>query len=255
VAFAWGPAGLLAADDTHNVFVYDPADPATSPTVIPIAENVALTTMGPYHGISWTADGQGFVADRDVSGEFLRGVLGLDGTFTPDRNIAPFASVGIERLTNLAGQSVGPVCAESSATSDGLCRLIATNADGTTGQVWSPENQPLPADQIWAADASRLWILVTEQHGEATNPTLRIELGGPSTYVEVATAPGPPIPTDGRYVVFAGLTADDSRIAIDLGTGQTLVVNRITGETATIEGTFAGWGDPTGFTYPNPEAP
>jgi hypothetical protein len=264
-AFGWSPTGLLAADFTTAIVINDPAGPPATPRVVPMPSSVALVTMdaslgdvlgpppGTRRGLVWTADGLGLVAE-EAAGLPIRGVLALDGTFTPEANPATFSSTGMERLMNLAGQSIDRRCAESGSAGDGLCQLVSAFPDGNQSGVWSDNG--LPADQVWSADGNALWILGIEEPAGAKHMTIQIQLGGPTTYKDVATAPGPAIATDEAIdASFAGLTPDDSRIAIDLGTGKTLIVNRLTGDTATFDGTFAGWGDATGFTYPNPEAP
>jgi hypothetical protein len=265
-AFGWSPTGLLAADFTTAIVISDPAGPPATPRVVPMPSSTALVTMdanlgdvlgpppGTRRGLVWTADGLGLVAE-EAAGLPIRGVLALDGKFTPGANPATFASTGMERLTDLTGETVGTTC-DPVTNGASACHLVSFRADGSVGKNWDPYSSGTPADWIWSADGNALWIFGIEEPAGAKNMTIRIQLGGPTTYKDVATAPGPAIATDEAIdASFAGLTPDDSRIAIDLGTGKTLVVNRLTGKTATFDGTFAGWGDATGFIYPNPEAP
>jgi hypothetical protein len=253
VAFAWSPTGLLAVDFPDKFVISDPADPSATPQVVPLTKGAVLESVRSGGGIAWSADGTGLLADRTVSGTTTHGVIGLDGIFHVDVAPRTFANAGVERPTDLSGAILGPEC--TSGGTSGECSIISDLPDGNHPTQWYRIGESGLPDQVWAADGKTIWLVIDEQQTGATTRTLQIETGGPKTYTIVATVTRLPASPTGDQSTIVGMTADDSRMVISLGPDQVLLVNRLTGDTATFDGTFAGWGDATGFTYPNPEAP
>ena len=253
VAFAWGPTGLLAADYTDKVTISDPAEPGAAPQVIALASNMSLTTMPYGRGLAWSADGRGLLADRATGDAFERGVIGLDGNFTVDPTPATFAPTGLQRDRDVSGHFLSDGCDQNGqGASD--CFLTSDLPDGGGRTLWFTDGSDggsSAADQIWAADGATIWLLVDRQKAGATTPSAVLRTGGPTTYADVATIQT----VAGSTPRIVGLTPDDARIAIELGDGRLVLVNRLTGEQAPFQGRMVGWGDSTGFRYPNPEAP
>ena len=254
--YVWGPTGLLAADSSDIVTITDPAQPSTAPRVVSVPSNVSIATNGPGRGLAWSADGLGLIADRDVNATVVRGVLGLDGIFTVNPSPRTFAATGLERSRNPAGQALTLGCDENPAPGAAACHVTARVPSIGVDQAWyDPAVHTLVRYQLWSANGSAIWLLLEDQPAGATTRTLRVLTGGPKTYRDVIVVNGLAPAGDVIPTAFSGLAPDDTRIVIDTGAGQLLLVDTGSDASASFQGSFAGWADSrAGFTFPGTAA-
>jgi hypothetical protein len=259
VDFAWGPTGRLAMIGADQITVIDPADPSAPPQVVPYPQTVAIAVM-PGRRSSWSADGLGLIADGQIGGDFLRGVLRLDGTFVVDPSPSVFAATGVERVDDPSGATIGPACDQVGTSGPNPCVIVSSGPGDSHARWYTEGTFGMPTDQLWSTTGKTILMVFDEHKDGAKTRTVRIVTGGPKNYSDVAVLGDMPLSRNLGQMVFAGMSPDDGQVVLDLGTGTgntaTLeIVDRVTGMSGTFQGRFIGWGDDTGFTYPGEPAP
>ena len=253
--FAWAPDGRLA------IIVRDPAVDIV--TIVDVADGAVLAEVtvpagivvaadGDGHGI-WAADGSGLLAGRVGVAATERGILGTDGSFTPDPSPAVFAPTGRERLFGARGDALTVACGSSAeAPPDEACPLSVDQGGGRSDEIYRGDDV---RDYLWTADGRAIW-LATGDGDPLGIERVRLRRGiDPLEEIAVSTVDSGGVVSPQRLW---GVSADDLVVALNGGLGpqerepMTHVVDLETGEEWGLSGVFAGWASQADAVYDPP---
>jgi hypothetical protein len=237
---AWSHDGQLAIFDPLSITVVRPFEPSEWSTVN-VPADVAIVAYGPAADEVWAADGRGFEAWMNFA-EPPTGILRLDGTFEPEMPPRVFVATGNERRFDAAGRALTVGCTSISEDGEASGCGLLVERPGESGETWY---EAAPGERIvearWDADRQRAWLLVEQAAAGAGDGLVQLRHGDANGFTTVASAPDVGDPQ------ILGISADDGRIALDLGNGIVQSVPSVAGASwGGVDGVFAGWADQPG---------
>ena len=237
---AWSHDGQLAIFDPLAITVVRPFGPSEW-SIVNVPADVAVVAYGPAADEVWAADGRGFEAWRNVA-DPPSGILRLDGSFEPASPPSVFVATGNERRFDAAGRVLTIGCTSITGTGEvSGCGLLAERL-GDAGEIWYEATLgERIVEARWDADRQGAWLLVEQAATDGGDGLVELRHGDASGFAPVASAP------DVGDPVILGISADDARLALDLGNGVVQSVPSTPGgEWGGIDGVFAGWADQRG---------